>query len=219
MAIIAFFYLLRVGEYTYNNPNAKKRTRPFTVNDVTFWKGTESLNSNSPASYLMANATSATMSILNQKNGKRNQSVHHKATKADYCPVKALINRVSTILTHTPDHNTNISTYYPTSRYRSRELTAADMNRAIKYAVTTLRLDRQGLSPTQVGSHSFRAGGAMAMYLNGVPHDTIRKMGRWTSDTFLMYVHEQISAVSETVAEQMSQPIDFHNVLQVRNKP
>ena len=215
MAIIAYFYLLRVGEYTYSA--AHKRTRPFTVADVTFWAGTTMVPNHSPRDLLLKTVTSATMSILNQKNGKRNQSVNHHASHTDYCPVRALIMRVSTIMANTANPNTGISTYFPRTKYVSRELTAADVNRAIKHAVTALRLETNGLTPAQVGSHSLRAGGAMAMYLNGVPHDTIRKMGRWASDTFLMYVHEQISAVSEGVAIKMSNPIPFHNVLQNRS--
>lgn len=219
MTIIAFFYLLRVGEYTYANPHAKKRTRPFTIDDVTFWRGTEALDPTLPPAYLLAHTDAATMSILNQKNGKRNQSVHRRAIDTDYCPVRALIMRVTTVRAHTPNHQANISTYFPNTPSIARELTAADINRAIKHAVTALQLAKQGLSPNQVSSHSLRAGGTMAMYLNGVPHDTIRKMGRWTSDTFLMYIHEQIAAVSATVTAQMSQPIEFHNVLKARNQP
>jgi hypothetical protein len=86
------------------------------------------------------------------------------------------------------------------------------MTNAIRRAVTTLGLARNGLSASLVGSHSLRAGGAMAMYLNGVSHNTIKKMGRWKSDTFLMYIHEQISALSADVATKMSTPILFHNI-------
>ena len=215
MAIIAFFYLLRVGEYTFSPK--QKRTKPFTVADITFWAGTERLPNHTKRETLFRLTTKATMSILNQKNGKRNQSVTHHATHTDYCPVRALILRVSTIMANTANPNVGISTYFPRSQYVSRELTAADMNRAIKHAVGALRLETNGLTPAHVGSHSLRAGGAMAMYLNGVPHDTIRKMGRWTSDTFLMYVHEQISAISAGVSLKMSSHIPFHNVLHNRS--
>ena len=52
----------------------------------------------------------------------------------------------------------------------------------------------------------------MAMHLNGVSRDTIRKMGRWSSDTFLMYIHEQISAFSTGVSKKMATEIGWHNV-------
>jgi len=75
-----------------------------------------------------------------------------------------------------------------------------------------LNLNQQGLLPQHVGSHSLRAGGAMAMHLNKVDHNTIKKMGRWSSDTFLMYIHEQIAAFSSGISKQMSNPIAFQNI-------
>ena len=41
LCIIAFFYLLRVGEYTVDAPSReqRKRTRSFRVEDVRLWEG------------------------------------------------------------------------------------------------------------------------------------------------------------------------------------
>ena len=75
-----------------------------------------------------------------------------------------------------------------------------------------LNLNKQGLLPKHVGSHSLRAGGAMTMHLNKVDHNTIKKMGRWSSDTSLMYIHEQIAAFSSGISTQMSNPIVFQNI-------
>ena len=52
----------------------------------------------------------------------------------------------------------------------------------------------------------------MAMHLNGIHRDTIRKQGRWSSDTFLMYIHEQISAFSAGLSAKMSQHIGWFNI-------
>ena len=91
------------------------------------------------------------------------------------------------------------------------------MTAALQRAVTTLGLHKKGLTPNLIGSHSLRAGGAMAMYINGVPHDTIQKIGRWKSDTFLMYIHKQIAALSYGVSTKMEKPFPFHNVHFQRN--
>ena len=37
---VAFYYLLRVGEYTYLPPTRKRRTQQFRVRDVKFWRNT-----------------------------------------------------------------------------------------------------------------------------------------------------------------------------------
>ena len=56
-----------------------------------------------------------------------------------------------------------------------------------------LKLDLQSIDPNLVGAHYLRAGGAMALTLHGYDYTTIMKMGRWTSPTFLQYIHNQIA--------------------------
>ena len=51
----------------------------------------------------------------------------------------------------------------------------------------------------------------MAMKLNGVDSITIKKHGRWSSNTFLDYIQEQIGALTAGVATQMSRYIPFYN--------
>jgi hypothetical protein len=48
----------------------------------------------------------------------------------------------------------------------------------------------------------------MAMHLNNIDRDKIRKQGPWSSDTFLMFIHEQISTFSTGLAMKMSQTSD-----------
>jgi hypothetical protein len=86
------------------------------------------------------------------------------------------------------------------------------INTAIKTAVKGLNLHHQGITSDLVGSHSLCAGSAMAMHLNGVGDNTIKKMGRWSTDTFLMYIHQQISAFSKGLSTKMANKINFHNI-------
>jgi hypothetical protein len=52
----------------------------------------------------------------------------------------------------------------------------------------------------------------MAMHLNGIDTNTIQKLGRWKSTTFLMYIHEQISAFATGVSLKMSNSIPFRHI-------
>jgi hypothetical protein len=52
----------------------------------------------------------------------------------------------------------------------------------------------------------------MAMKLNGVDTITIKKHGRWSSNTFLDYKQEQIGALTAGVATKMSRYIPFYNI-------
>lgn len=212
LTTIAFFFLLRVGEYTYSGKKQKTRTKQFRTRDITFWRDGHVLPNSAPLSTLLQ-ATSATMCISNQKNGTRGQLIHHEATKGHLaCPVQALARRVHHILQHTKNPDMEISAYFPTPSQQAKHIMSSDINAQVKQAVRSLGLAGSGFHPTLVSSHSLRAGGAMAMKLNGIDRDTIRKFGRWSSDTFLMYIHEQIGAFSKHVSTKMATAIPFHNI-------
>jgi hypothetical protein len=53
----------------------------------------------------------------------------------------------------------------------------------------------------------------MAMNLSGIPVFTIMLIGRWSSDAFLQYIHQQVQQFSFRVSNQMISSPDFfsHN--------
>ena len=54
---------------------------------------------------------------------------------------------------------------------------------------TTRHLVRSiGLTPSEFGTHSFRIGGATALFAAGANDTIIRTMGRWSSDIHRLYV-------------------------------
>jgi hypothetical protein len=114
-------------------------------------------------------------------------------------------------MAHTNDPNTTISTYYATP-WQPRQITPEHINTTLKTAVQQMGLHKFGFTKDNVSSHSLRAGGAMAMKLNGVDTITIKKHGRWSSNTFLDYIQEQIGALTAGVATKMSRYIPFFNI-------
>lgn len=211
LCLIAFYYLLRVGEYTYHHPSQRRRTKQFRVCDVRFWSGNRTID---PRLYTIEQlyllCTACTLNISNQKNGKRNQVIHQEALHNDFCPIRALIRRIKHILDHDKNPNVMIGTVYTANGpngIQAREITSA-----VRTGIRLLGLTLQGISEADGSSHSLRAGGAMAMHLNGASDNSIKKMGRWSSDTFLMYIHEQIAAFSRGISSLMSNHIPFQNV-------
>ena len=86
------------------------------------------------------------------------------------------------------------------------------MNKLIKVAVADLKLEARGFLAARVGTHSLRAGGAVELVLSGQSLEMIKKIGRWSSDTFLMYVHKQIAHLTASVAEEMAQSFPFSSI-------
>jgi hypothetical protein len=70
MALIAFYFLLRVREYTSTAKTAKKLTQAFRIQDVTLWDNNTILDHSLPLDALLIRCTAATLCISNQKNGK-----------------------------------------------------------------------------------------------------------------------------------------------------
>jgi hypothetical protein len=99
LTIIAFYYLLRVGEYTVKGSrNNTKQMIQFKYKDVTFFKKNnrgelQCLPRDAPA-HLISSADGATLKLGNQKNGWKGVCVYHESNgEAWHCPVRALARR------------------------------------------------------------------------------------------------------------------------------
>ena len=94
-ALIAFYYLLRVGEYTEKSSKGDtKQTVSFRMKDVTFFeydtkKRLKQMPRSAPDERVM-NAAGCTLGLSNQKNGWKNVCIFHFANGDDVtCPIRA----------------------------------------------------------------------------------------------------------------------------------
>ena len=76
---------------------------------------------------------------------------------------------------------------------------SVDMITVVHTATNNLKLHQKVINTDLVGSHLLRAGGAMALKLHGYYDTTIKKIGRWTSLSFLQYIQSQISHLPKDV--------------------
>ena len=98
LTMTAFFYLLRVGEYTMRpKPNVRTRTVQFRVKDVTFWRANGTIIPRSPLKQLLQ-AASATLWLDNQKNGQRGATIYHEACRSSWTPEMPTHSRLSPAL-------------------------------------------------------------------------------------------------------------------------
>ena len=216
LILIAFYYLLRVGEYTkpkFVTQNGKRiratRTVQFMVENVGFFKDGKQVSRKAPLTDLLA-CDSATLKITNQKNGRMGSTIHHEANGKNICPVKALAYCVNHILLNGGDSTRLLCDYYSNNAWHA--VTSARVIDMVRVACSNLKLSTQGIDVDLVGAHSLRAGGAMALKLHGESDTTIMKMGRWTSLTFLQYIHSQIAHLSKDLSQKMSMPLPFLNI-------
>ena len=209
---VAFYYLLRVGEYT--KPTKKHtRTVPFRTGDVTFRDKKGRVIPNTASLTALLKASEATIRIDNQKNGVRAQTIHQECNGKDTSPVKALAHQIHHILAHGGTATTGIYTYFD-RRGRQHEIRQCDINKAIRTAAKAIGLLSEigGYQETDVSSHSLRAGGALALHLANVSLQQIKIMGRWKSNTFETYIHEQISEFSAGISTKMAKHHQFRQI-------
>jgi hypothetical protein len=217
LTLIAFYFLLRVGEYTQpkyvywrGERIRATRTKQFTVGNVGFFKNGKIVKRSSSLAVLLQ-SDSATLKITNQKNGRMGETIHQEQVKdSPLCPVKALARRVHHILSNGGTKNTLLCTYFESGEEYT--IRAPDIVTAVRKATMLLKLQDFAIDADLVGAHSLRAGGAMALRLHGYDSTTIMKMGRWTSTTFLEYIHTQIAHLSKGVSTKMSTNIAFTNI-------
>ena len=212
---VAFFYLLRVGEYT--KPRRVKisgvwrratRTQQFRVQDVGFFKDGKVVSRTSPLLALLA-ADAATLKISNQKNGKMGQTIHQESTGSQGA-VACLAQRVHHILSNGGSDSQLICEVKKGQEWHS--ITRQHIVSQIKSAAVKLNLGQHGIDPDLIGSHSLRAGGAMALKLQQYSDTLIQKLGRWSSTTWLQYIHTQIAHLAKGVATKMSEDLPFFNI-------
>ena len=126
------------------------------------------------------------------------------------CPVKALGRVVHHILSNGGTDDMLLCSYYDTSTWHTVE--SKDIVQRVKDTAKAMRLEQTGINPDLIGAHSLRAGGAMALKLHNYSDTTIMKIGRWTSLTFLQYIHNQIAHLSNDISSKMSMELPFVNV-------
>ena len=157
LIVMAFYFLMRGGEYTLPPGHRATRTVQFRICDIRFWLGQTLLPSTSNAAILAA-ASSATLIMDNQNNGQRGNVIHQEAVNADFCPVRSTAAIVSAIMAQDMPLTTPISFVQPGIHVQPPHILHA-VRRGAKLA----KLTDSGYSLSQIGAHSLRASGAMAL--------------------------------------------------------
>jgi integrase len=154
-------------------------------------------------------ADSVTIIIDNQKNGQRDATLHHDALPSNpLCPVRASARRFIQVRTCDPTNpNAIISLYAP-----NKHVSATHVAGGIKRGALRSMIWLQGYDLNRIGPHSLRASGAMQLKLNGASDSMIQKLGRWSSNTWLQYLHGQIACLTRGLSARMANPVLYYNV-------
>ena len=191
---------MRSCEYLKVPQAEKRRTDILRLRNVRFIKDGKALPHDSDFLHL-ADCVAVTFEM--QKKDEKSDTVHHKATdNANMCPVRAAAAIVRRIRNYKDiNDDTPISTVY--LRGRRSDVTSKQMTCALQDAIRVIGKDVLNIKTSDVGTHSIRSGGAMAMFIGGCPVFMIMLIGRWSSDAFMKYIRKQIEEFSHNVSQKM----------------
>lgn len=197
MIVIAFFFLLRPGEYTGTSSD----DAPFRMCDVSLFLGSAALNVITAPLADIAAATSGSLTFTDQKNGTKGEIINHGRSGHPYCcPTEALKRRIIYLRQQGASAETPIATYYVGRRKHA--VKSGDITDTLRGAATFLHATT-GIAASDISARSLRAGGAMALLCGEIDANTIRLLGRWHSDAMMRYLHLQAQPVMRHFASTM----------------
>jgi hypothetical protein len=199
MICLAFYFLLRPGEYTA----AGAASHPFTLADLQLFLGNTRLPLDTAHPSQLLAATFVTLQFTSQKNGVRGEVMGlGRSGDPHFCPVTASARRVIHLRTTAALPTQPLASYYDTTALSFRRITPADLTTTLRVAVRLIGL-QYGFLPEDISARSLRAAGAMALLCASIDSDRIRLLGRWRSDEMLRYLHVQAEPVMRHFASQM----------------
>ena len=203
MIIIAFFFLLRPGEYT----GTENDDTPFRFQDIQLCIGQLVIPLLTSTNAQLWAATSVSLTFTTQKNGVRGEVVNHGLSGHNLlCPVRAVVRQIIHLRSHQATPGTVLATYFHNNR--TYKVQAKDVTAVLRESARVLG-PQYNFSEQDVSARSLRAGGAMALFNSNVDSDTIRLIGRWQSDAMLRYLHLQAQPVMQGFASRMLQGRDY----------
>lgn len=202
MIILAFFFLLRPGEYT--SSASKKDSAPFRLMDVCLRRGHTYIDVVNCAIAELDTADFCSLTFSTQKNGVKNEKIGHVRSGHHLCcPVAAIIRRVKHLRAFNASPDTPLSQYFSTASNCWCKVQSKDITASLRQAVIVLNPTALGFETKDIEARSLRSGGAMALLCGNVDTDKIRLLGRWKSDAMLRYLHVQALPLTYRFSERM----------------
>lgn len=199
LIIIAFFFLLRPGEHSYD----KKENHPFRLQDVSFQTPTGTTNAATIDEADLALATKVHLQFTTQKNGIKGEHITHGDTTDELqSPLKAVRRRVQHLRANNAPPDTPLHTVFQENG-TTRNVRAADITSLLRQSCKTVGKGL-GIASKEISARALRAGGAMALLRANVDPVLIRLQGRWKSWTMIRYLHLSATDTSDFATKMIS---------------
>jgi hypothetical protein len=203
LAIIAFFFLCRPGEYAQSTHGDGGRSSPFRLADITFFNSNgRRLPAATASLHDVSTAVQVQLTYTDQKNAVRGENVGHRRTgDSVLCPVLALIRRVRYLRQFQCTPTTPLYKVCSGSPAAVTTRIITDYLRAAAARVEHLT----GIPAHKIQAYSLRSGGATALLCSGCDPLIAQLLGRWRSDSMLRYLRAMAQPIVQNASTQMLQ--------------
>jgi hypothetical protein len=155
MIILAFFFLLWLGEYTDND------NTPFCLKDVQLFIGPHCLNLQTSSMAELTQAHVGSLTFTDQKNGVRGKVIGQASTGDSFvCLVKALVQCILYLRSQNAPPTTPLSRVFNTPAQVTPSVLTATLRDCVQYLGPNL-----GFLPSEVSARSLWAARATALLL------------------------------------------------------
>jgi len=199
MLLLAFYFLLRPGEYAHSSsPDAT----PFRVRHAHFYIHNQRLRWRTATQQQWDAVTQVALEFDRQKNGVKGELIGlSRSGDQRWCPVRVLQTRIIALRNQQAADDTPLYSYRtPSGAWGSVQ--AADLTTHLRAAAVAHNFLHQSNAHT-ISARSLRSSGAMALFCAGVDPTKIQLFGRWRSAEMLRYLHVQALPVASPFASAM----------------
>ncbi|KAI2505693.1 hypothetical protein MHU86_8752 [Fragilaria crotonensis] len=219
LVVGAFFFAMRSCEYSEVNGN--RRTRILRLADLDFRKDGRSVDL--AEAQRLREADTVSVTYRNQKNGDRGVTVTQHRTGGDehstLCPVRAFAGLATRVSQYELDEHTEWAlagdrpiNLVITAGEKAALISSNQILNHLRAGALLYGEERLGFEIRSIGTHSLRSGAATAMFIAGVPAETIQLIGRWKSQAFLGYIRIQVQQLTRGVASGMIENPSFFTI-------
>ena len=211
LLIGAIFFAMRSCEYlSTNTPEQDRRTKILRLRNIIFRKDGITI----PHSSEQLEQSDIVMIIFEyQKNDKRDVQIHMFRTSDEVLnPVVAWAKTVKRVWSYPGATDDYKVCNFIDNKDTLRVIHAPHVRDWLKATVTLIGDHILGFGADDIGLHSIRSGGAMAMFLSKTSVIIIMRVGRWSSEAFLEYIREQIQDFTVGISENMIHFESFFNM-------
>lgn len=200
MILLAFFFLLRPGEYT-DGSTRDTNSQPFLFSSAQLFIGPRRLDFATATDAELLAATFGSLTFDNQKNGVRGEVIG-LSTSGDpiVCPVRAIARRIIHLRRVGAPTTTPLARCYHNNK--THKVTSSLITSTLRDSVRFLGHEL-GFLESDISARCLRAAGANALLLAKIDPDIIRLIGRWRSDEMLRYLHVQAAPLMAQYSRRM----------------